>query len=314
MGTSSLLPHLETTITVNNDTLTEHEDPSLPEPERTTTRYVEVTTNTTFTITLKAGKALHFLGNGLAVNIYIDGNLVDALLIKREDVETSVMGQTYSSEGIHSAVDEVQRFRFADLRSVVANDIVEGGGRPHLQRGLGTIRIEVSHCNVGGEAEFEAPESSAVGGEIEEGKLKEQALSNSVSFMEAVKGARFDYYSSSLIPDQPSPFAVYVFKYRSLEDLKTLHILPRPASPEPLERRDPDTLSAAEIVELQQALAAARADSVKIKREITESGERPRKRVRQIAGSEQFEVDEDGVRPIGMRLPAVQPEVVVIDD
>ena len=77
MGTSSLLPHLETTITVNNDTLTEHEDPSLPEPERTTTRYVEVTTNTTFTITLKAGKALHFLGNGLAVNIYIDGNLVD---------------------------------------------------------------------------------------------------------------------------------------------------------------------------------------------------------------------------------------------
>lgn len=34
--------------------------------------------------------------------------------------------------------------------------------------------------------------------------------------MEAVKGASFDYYSSSLIPDQPSPFAVYVFKYRSL--------------------------------------------------------------------------------------------------
>ena len=65
---------------------------------------------------------------------------------------------------------------------------------------------------------------------------------------------------------------------------------------------------------MQQALAAARADSVKIKREITESGERPRKRVRQIAGSEQFEVDEDGVRPIWMRLPAVQPEVVVIDD
>lgn len=181
MGTNPLLPHLEPTITVNNDdNLTEHDDPSLPEPERTTTRYVEVTTDTTFTITLKAGKALQFLGNGLAVNIYIDGNLVDALLIKREDVETSVMGQTYSSEGLHSAVDEVQRFRFADLRSVVADDIVEGGGSPHLPGGLGTIRIEVSHCNVGGEAEFEAPESSAVGGEIEEGKLKGQALSNSV--------------------------------------------------------------------------------------------------------------------------------------
>lgn len=99
-----------------------------------------------------------------------------------------------------------------------------------------------------------------------------------------------------------------------LEDLRTLHILPRPASPEPQERRDPDTLSAAEIVELQQALAAARADSVKIKREIIESGERPRKRPRQIAGTEQFEVDGDGVRPIGMLLPAVQPEVVVFDD
>ncbi|KAI7359719.1 hypothetical protein KC336_g22029 [Hortaea werneckii] len=132
--------------------------------------------------------------------------------------------------------------------------------------------------------------------------------------MEAVKGAAFDYYSSSLIPDQPASFAVYVFKYRSLEDLRTLHILPRPASPEPLERRDPDTLSAAEIAELQQALAAARASNVKVKREMVESGGRPRKRARHIAGTEQFEVDEDGVQPIGMLLPAVQSEVIVIDD
>ncbi|KAI7286174.1 hypothetical protein KC345_g1388 [Hortaea werneckii] len=280
MGTNPLLPHLETTITVNNDNLTEHEGPALPEPERTTTRYVGVTTDTTFTITLKAGKALHFLGNGLAANIYIEGNFVDALLIKREDVETSVMGQTYSSEGLHSAVDEVQ-----SLREKRESTSAEGVGH----------------------------DQDLMGEEIEERKLKGQALSNSVSFMEAVKGATFEYYRSSLIPDQPSPFAVYVFKYRSLEDLRNLHILPRPASPEPLERRDPDTLSAAEIVELQQALAAARADSIKIKREVVESGERPRKRVRQMGGTEQFEVDEDGVRPIGMLLPAVQAEVIVID-
>ncbi|KAI7362493.1 hypothetical protein KC354_g7236 [Hortaea werneckii] len=296
MGTNPLLPNFEPIITVNNENLTEHEDPSLPEPERTTTRYVEVTTDTTFTITLKAGKDLDFLGDGLAVNIYIDGNLVNAVLIKREDVKTSVMGQTYCSEGLHSGGGRE-------------------GGSPLLLGGLGTIRIEVSHCRVGGQAEFEAPESSAVGEEIEERKLKGQALSNSVgSFMEAVKGASFDYYSSSLVPDQPAPFAVYVFKYRSLEDLRNLHILPRPASPEPLERRDPDTLSAAEIVELQQALAAARANSVKIKREMVESDGIPSKRARQIAGTEQFEVDEDGVRPIGMLLPAVQSEVIVIDD
>ncbi|KAI6789170.1 hypothetical protein KC331_g389 [Hortaea werneckii] len=178
MGTNPLLRHFETTITVNNDSLTEHEDPSPPaEPERTTTRHVEVTTNTTFTITLKAGKDLHFLGNGLAVNMYIDG-LVDSLLPKREDIKTSVMGQTYSSEGLHSAVDEVQRFRFADLRTVVADDItVAEGGSPPLLRG----------------------------------------------FMEAVKGASFDYYSSSLIPDQPSPFVIYVFKYRSLRSEDPSH-------------------------------------------------------------------------------------------
>ncbi|KAI7334813.1 hypothetical protein KC315_g3584 [Hortaea werneckii] len=311
MGTNPLLSHLETAITVNNENLTEHEDPSLPESERTTTRYVEVTTDTTFTITLKAGKDLEFLGDGLAVNIYTDGNLVDALLIKREDVETSVMGQTYCSEGLHSAVDEVQRFQFADLRSV-ADGVTTEGGSP---LGLGSIRIEVSHCTVGGQAEFEAPESNAVGGEIEEGKLKGQALSNSVrSFMEAVKGAAFDYHSSSLVPDQASPHAIFVFKYRSLEDLRDLHILPPPASPEPLERRDPTTLSVAEIVELQQALAAARANNVKVKQEMVESGGRPRKRARQIVGTEQFEVDEDGVRPFGMLLPAVQSEVIVIDD
>lgn len=177
MGTSTLLPHFESTITVNNKNLTEHEDPSSPEPERTTTRYVEVTTEQTFSITLKAGKGLEFLANGLAVNLYIDGSFVDALLIKREDVETSVMGQTYCSEGLYSAVDEVQRFRFADLRTVA--DAMEGGSSL-LRRGLGTIRIEVSHCTVGGRADFEAPERNAVGEEIEEGKLKGQALSNSV--------------------------------------------------------------------------------------------------------------------------------------
>ncbi|KAI7088750.1 hypothetical protein KC356_g3109 [Hortaea werneckii] len=310
MGTNPLLPNFEPTITVNNENLTEHEDPSLREPERTTTRYVEVTTDAVFTIVLKAGKDLDFVGSGLAVTIYIDGNLVDALLIKRENVKTSVMGQTYCSEGLHSAVDEVQRFRFADLRSV-ADDVPPEGGST---LGLGTVRTEVSHCTVGGQAEFEAPESKAVGEEIEERKLKGQALSNSVGFMEAVKGAAFDYYSSSLVPNQPSPFAIYVFKYRSLEDLRNLHILPRPASPEPLERRDPDTLSAAEIVELQQALAAARADNVKVEREMVESGGRQQKRARQIAGTEQFEVDEEGVRPIGMLLPAVQSEVIVIDD
>lgn len=73
----------------------------------------------------------------------------------------------------------MQRFRFADLRSVADNVATEGGS-PLLLGGLGTIRIEVSHCRVGGQAEFEAPESSAVGEEIEERKLKGQALSNSV--------------------------------------------------------------------------------------------------------------------------------------
>ncbi|GAB1740515.1 hypothetical protein NU219Hw_g5616t1 [Hortaea werneckii] len=238
MGTSTLLPHFESTITVNNKNLTEHADPSSPEPERTTTRYVEVTTEQTFSITLKAGKDLQFLANGLAINLYIDGNFVDA------------------------PTDQARR----------------------------------------------------LGEEIEEGKLKGQALGNSVGFTEPVKGASFDYYSSSLIPDQPSPFVIYIFKSRSLEDLRNLHILPRPASPESLERRNPDTLSATEIVELQQMLRTARGDNVRIKREMVESSGGPRKKARQTRETEQFEVDEDGVRPVGMRLPAVQSEVVVIDD
>lgn len=100
----------------------------------------------------------------------------------------------------------------------------------------------------------------------------------------------------------------------ALEDLRDFHILPRPASPEPLERRAPDTMSAAEIVELQQRPTAAQGDNVRIRREMVESNERPRKKIRPAVEAEQFEVDEDGVRPNNARLPAVQPELVVIDN
>ncbi|KAI7228431.1 hypothetical protein KC330_g7913 [Hortaea werneckii] len=269
MVISTLLPHIEATIAIDDDALTEHEDPSLAEPERTTTRYIESTTDATFSVDLKVGKDLEFIGNALLVQVSVDGKLVQSEFIG------------------------LQEFQFADLRTVAGNTPTEGGSTSLL----GTIHVQVDHCMVGEKVDFEAPESNAVERTIEETELEGQSLSNFVTLKEPVKRAPTKSYTPILILDQPSPFATYAFKYRSHEDLRNLHILPRTPPPEPTERRDPNELSAADIAKLQQKVTAVQAEKVKLKREMAETNERARKKARMT----QLEL-------------AALSEVVVIDD
>lgn len=179
MVTSTLLPHVEATIAIGNEALTEHEDPSLSEPERTTTRYVESATGATFSVDLKVDKDLEFFGNALLVEVSVDGKLMQSDFIgRREVVETHDLRYTHRIKGSQSAADEVQDFLFADLRTVAGNTPTEGGSTSLL----GTIHVQVDHCMVGGKVDFEAPERNAVEQNIEETELKGQSLSNIVTY------------------------------------------------------------------------------------------------------------------------------------
>ncbi|KAI7193498.1 hypothetical protein KC316_g5059 [Hortaea werneckii] len=226
--------------------------------------------------------------------VYLDGDEVASTLILRDAVEDFPRPAAFCNiEGVTSAIDRVQRFLFADLRTVV--DDVSAGERDFSQ--LGTIAIELYHDMNEGKIEeqvdFQASQRSAIPEEIVERKLKGQALSNGVSFKESEKVASpFNYSCASMIPNQPAPFAIFVFKYRSPEDLRNLDILPRPAPAVPLHLRDHKTLSPEEIAELQQMVIAAQADDVKIKRESAESSERPGKRARTLQPADQSEVIE----------------------
>ncbi|KAK4561820.1 hypothetical protein LTR86_004499 [Recurvomyces mirabilis] len=68
-------------------------------------------------------------------------------------------------------------------------------------------------------------------------------------------------------PYGKSPFATFIFKYRSRHDLQVEGIIPRSPSPVPLEERDPDSLSAEEARELVRRMREREQDMAKVKRE-----------------------------------------------
>lgn len=68
-------------------------------------------------------------------------------------------------------------------------------------------------------------------------------------------------------PYGTEPFASFTFKYRSSQDLQVEGIIEKDPEPVALEDRDPASLSADEVRQLQQQLQAKREAMVKIKKE-----------------------------------------------
>ncbi|KAK1057011.1 hypothetical protein LTR74_014470 [Friedmanniomyces endolithicus] len=290
-----LLPGIDISITVAGQALIEHQDSDEEEQDRTVTRYIEAVSGQVFAVRLTAQKGFKSRGDGLSFYIHVDGTEnVDTAVYRKALCKLS--GMAYTSQGRQEA-SEVKRYCFATLETTSEGPTSVGDAQ--RLKDLGTIVVTIRQVRVTGTcAEAIRPKGPFTVGVVSEKALKGQALSHSVNFAAPVPCVpRPVSFTTEPVRGFPDPYVKVVFRYRSLETLKCMSIIPRSPTPPPLEEREYDTVNREDFVELQRQLKALKKNgvpNVKVKRERTDENPRPRKVARPSRHSTQLELDEEG--------------------
>ncbi|KAK5710576.1 hypothetical protein LTR15_012905 [Elasticomyces elasticus] len=327
MVTTDLLPGIAFSVTVNGQALEEYEDHDQEPEDRKVIRYVEACSGQTFEIRTTAQKGFKTSGGCLAMDIYIDGSdePVDRPLIR--NVRSKSDKYTHVSLGCQKSMNEARLYCFAPLKT--AEDGPTFMGDPTKVKDLGSIviKLQLRHAlqtlQPSDEDVASRFEKKAQGvGALSEKSVKGHAFSHTVSLGDAVATGTTNLFRTTAVGGVPDPYAIIEFRYRSLESLKAMLIIPRTPSPPPLEDRDFDSLSREELQQLHQRMRAIRETSEanvpvkqEIKRERTDDNPRPRKVARPNRASTVLEFDDDNsVRESSTATFAPGSEVVDLTD
>ncbi|KAI5359905.1 hypothetical protein Slin14017_G094660 [Septoria linicola] len=311
MAVNDALPGAEVTIEVNGQALEELTEVDADESPKTITRYLCVTSGQLFTIRYSVKKGVKCLGDRLHFQLDMDGVRIPSSSMYSSSIAQK--GCVRVMEGLTLSGNRLQRFRFD---AVGQTDEMPAERDTALAKSIGTIRIEVHHKNVEQVRKYD--DAGRTGpGIISEKALKGQALSHGVGFDEVERqvSGRVRRHATFVDP-QEVPVATYVFKYRSLEALKSESIVPRTPSPTPLEKRE--ELTSEELRELQRQIREFKANASNIKREhVEDRDEKPNKRARNLpaSGDVLLTIDDAGVSqtPTTNLPPRRKPEVIEIN-
>lgn len=112
MARSEHLPGVEVAITVDGNDLKEYECDEPSSTPRTTTKYVEATTDKCFEVRVKVDRGFKFAGDGLSASVAVDGVHVEALRINEFNAVICVgerKGQGRWENG------QLRRYQFAGI-------------------------------------------------------------------------------------------------------------------------------------------------------------------------------------------------------
>lgn len=250
MAISGELPGVEVTIRVHGQPLQEYEE-SLPMArERTVIRYIEIVEGQEFAIHLEAKQGTDLEGDCLAFFLFVDGQPISSPFLS----PTLQTGDEYRVEGVENVLGMIQKFSFRRIKIATdGNTFDENAANTNR---LGDIVIAVGHRRFGQQhpGVFRHDTIPEVG-TLSEKAIKGTAVSHNITLGDAVPHPRrqeSEDRSVRRLPDTPDPAAIFVFRYRSKEALKSLLIIPRTPSPIPLEDRKASTMTEAEIAQLQK--------------------------------------------------------------
>ncbi|KAK4951596.1 hypothetical protein LTR10_010573 [Elasticomyces elasticus] len=300
--------------------LTEYEDQDEEETDRNVMRYIEAVPGE-FEIRITAQAGFRCGGDALAFYIHMDGSdVLDIPLVMNENCRTQSF--TTVSEGCRKSGNRTKRYHFTVLKtsSDRSASISEAAKAEHY----GSIVLKVVQSTVSGvsKAVVDLEHNAQTPGNVSEKLLKGKSVSHSVKFSQPVAARARTTYNIKPVSGLPDPYATVVFRYRSLETLKSMLIIPRTPSPPPLEERDYESVNRDEFLELQRQLkelkekAAANVNiKQEIKRERTDDNPRPRKVARPNRASTVLEFDVDNsVRESSTATFAPRSEVVDLTD
>ncbi|KAF2651343.1 hypothetical protein K491DRAFT_719903 [Lophiostoma macrostomum CBS 122681] len=273
MAILSDVPGLRVEVHVAGSALKEYDDDETP-PPKTVTKYIEAVSGAEFVIKYFFDRPFPTT-YGVEAQIYVDGKRVGVdlnqaanLLVARAKVweggRVFVNGESFRS-----------KFRFSDVKIDDDSADLEQLSEGHGVGAVGTIRVAFIHFVRQKEsplqdnhAGYKRPRERNT---FSEKELKGQSVTHYSSMIPTKKTkerATRANYTVDYTEAGKAPFATIKFKYRSLQALKSMYIVPRTPSPVPLEERPAAELSPAELVELVNRMRkrdseAAAAEKVK---------------------------------------------------
>ncbi|KAK0247167.1 hypothetical protein LTS09_017689 [Friedmanniomyces endolithicus] len=290
-----LLPGIDISITVAGQALTEHEDHDEEQQDRTAIRYIEAVSGQIFEVRIAAQKGFRSGGDVLSFQVHVDGSkVVDEPLLRNSDCISG--DHVIASAGSQSSAS-VRRYRFAALG--IASEGPKAAHETSQLKNLGSIVVTIHqmHMTGAGKAKRSSKDLSTHG-VVSEKALKGQALSHSIDFTAPAASGTVHFFKVKRVQGLPNPYATVIFRYRSIEALKSMLIIPRTPTPPPLQEREYDSIDRQDVLELQRQLKAMKEKhklrNVKVKRERTDDNPRRRKVARSSRHSTQLELDEEG--------------------
>ncbi|KAK5134231.1 hypothetical protein LTR08_006774 [Meristemomyces frigidus] len=275
-------PGISCTIQVNGEDLPEYDDDDAeeqPAHTATTTRYIEAVTGANFEIATRFSRTFAQRKEGVGIWFYMDGQRIRSIDYKSHEITNGKPRNMAKASAMEGGREGVKRFKFAELK------ISEGQPDKQLLKKvakLGIIEIRYYRVRYGPRiktsttrvARDHAKTKPLLDDDtVAEKTLKGQAISHQAKLgeFEAIRPIKHSGFSQKCIYLQDEPIATFCFKYRSTAALQSLGVIPRAASPVPLEQREVDDLSPEEMRELikrQRAQQTHEPKEVKLKAEL----------------------------------------------
>ncbi|KAL0261713.1 hypothetical protein SLS55_003143 [Diplodia seriata] len=336
MAVISDIPGLKVEVRVHGQALDEFPSEDESDTSDTATRYIEATSGVEFTVRITYDEALdpRYKSCDIQSRLELDGKPADKRNTERKDwIGKERKEVNYSgSRSLENGKWYFRTMAFSQVNIVDENDQVQRSvAEAEAIKSLGEIKVTIWRCKVPRGSRPLSPSKYPRRNfnfidNIPEKKLKGRAISHQVKLGEAQDIT--NQFTSNPLPSKKidgKPFAIFIFRYRSKDALKAECVISRTVTPEPLENRPVESLTAEEARELvrrlkdQQGARQSPPPETKqeVKQEINDGfdqGKRTSGAVVVDLGSEDSDVEITGVRKRKRLRTSGPVEVIDLSD
>ncbi|KAF1850026.1 uncharacterized protein K460DRAFT_326500 [Cucurbitaria berberidis CBS 394.84] len=263
MAILSTCPGLKVEIIVDGEPLPEFDDQEADQESHTKTTYIEAKTGADFVVRYTVSAL--FSTDDISAQICIDGDEGNHNAHESHELNNTLV---HTVEGRLSKAGRrvfIQKFQFAELTIVDGNTQLINKSLVQKLASLGMVTVKIQRIanlrKVRGGPSFKEDSKVDV---VPEKALKGDARSHQAKLGIPKTHSKVHWWDWDIIDE---PFATFNFKYRSLDALKILQIIPRTPSPVPLEERPEDDLNLNELRQLVRNFKGRIAAAPKLKKE-----------------------------------------------
>ncbi|KAF2117494.1 hypothetical protein BDV96DRAFT_685220 [Lophiotrema nucula] len=263
-------PTLKVNIVVNDVPLEEYPIHGLDLP-KTVARYIPASSGADFTIKYAFTRPFP-ADRPVSIGIKIDGYPVDEPFHHGRDLFEKE-GYTCSGAMLKAGLRWYERkFKFAEISIEEGNLDPVSEELTHALDSVGTIELSFWFCeNASRNVVPKIPPKKLNHlGVVPEKAVKGESISHQACLGQPEASSSVTYYDADYAEEEP--FATFIYKYRSLKALKSLYVIPRTPTPEPLEDRDIEGMNPRELKVALRRLRQHQFAQQRIKREREREG------------------------------------------